>query len=146
VEDKKPDAGTAVKAVQSGKLPIGTVQQILDAAPNDIIEEELEVPEWGVSVKIRSFTAAQNAQIKQRGYGFHGEQMSVAWAEMEILQFQQGVIEPRFDEDQVRTLHLSSGRGFQRVIDRLDQLTGTDKEELRKARIEFQDARKQDQS
>lgn len=131
------DVGSALKATQNGSLPIGTVEQILKKAPEDLKEETLDVPEWGYSVRIKSFSAAQSAAIKQRGFGFKGEETLIAWAEMEIMQFQQGVIEPRFDESQVRELHLSSGPGFMRVIEALDRLGKIDKEALAAAREEF---------
>jgi hypothetical protein len=129
--------GEAAKATQTGQLPIGSVEAILKKAPEDIVEKVIDVPEWECSVKIRSFTAAQASAIKQRGFGFKGEETQVAWGEMEIMQFQQGVVEPRFDELQVKQLHLSSGRGFQRVIDALDELSAIDKEALAKAKEEF---------
>lgn len=132
-----PSAGEAVKATQSGHLPIGSVEEILKKAPEDLKQETVDVPEWGCSVKIKSFTAAQSAAIRERGFGFQGEETKVAWAEMEITQFQMGVIEPRFTEDQVRELHLTSGVGYQRVIEAMDKLSRLDKEALRKAREEF---------
>lgn len=136
--EDQPSAGDALKGVQNGTLPTGTVAEILEAAPKDLKEKIIDVPEWGYSIKLKSFTAAQQAAVKERGFGFKGEETLIAWAEMEIMQFQQGVIEPRFDEDQVRQLHLSSGPGFNRVIDELDKLNKIDKEALRKAREEFQ--------
>jgi hypothetical protein len=129
--------GEALKRTQTGTLPIGTVEDILKEAPNDLVTEVLDVPEWKCSVKVRTFTAAQSAMIKQRGFGFKGEEVQVAWAEMEIMQFQQGVLEPHFTEEQVRELHLSSGRGFARVIEKMDELSKIDKEALAKARDEF---------
>jgi hypothetical protein len=135
--DTPPSAGEARKLTQTGHLPLGSVEEILKKAPEDLKEETIDIPEWGCSVQIKSFTAAQSAAIKERGFGFKGEETTVAWAEMEITQFQMGVIEPRFSEDQVRELHLSSGVGFQRVIEELDKLSRLDKEALRKAREEF---------
>lgn len=120
-------------------LPIGTVAEILERAPSDIVEETLEIPEWDCSVKVRSFTAAQNARVKQKSVILGKGDPDVAWAEMEVAQFLAGVIEPAFDELQVRELHSSSGRGFQRVIDWLDEKSGNDKEELRKAQREFRE-------
>lgn len=139
-DDTKQAVGDALKGVQTGQLPIGTVEDILKRAPSDLVEEIVEVPEWACSVKVKSFTAAQSAEVKQRGLAFKGEDTKVAWAEMEIAQFQMGVIEPKFTDEQVRELHLHSGRGFARVIAKLDELSGTDKEELRKAQREFQEA------
>jgi hypothetical protein len=133
-----PAVGSAVKDVQKGKLPIGTVEDILTAAPKDIKTEILEVPEWGYSVEVRSFTANQAARIKTRGYAFRGENVEIAWAEMEMMQFKLGVKRPDFTEEKVRELHLSSGPGFQRVIKWLDENSGIDKKALEESREEFQ--------
>jgi len=132
-----PTPGETAKAVQKGELPAGSVEQILEAAPKDIVHKVLDVPEWGYSIKIKSATAAESAAVKQRGIGFKGEETTVAWAEMEIMQFQLGVEGPKFSEENVRQLHLSSGPGFARVIDALDEISKIDKEKLRKAREEF---------
>lgn len=129
--------GEAVKNTQTGHLPIGSVKDILKKAPEDLVEDILDVPEWECSVKVKSFTAAQSAAVKERGFGFKGEETLVAWAEMEIFQFKLGVIEPAFSEDDVRNLHATSGRGFARVIEKLDEMGKIDKEALRKAREEF---------
>lgn len=137
------DVGAAVKQTQAGQLPIGTVEEILKRAPSDLKEKTIEVPEWGCSVKLKSFTAAQSAAVKERGFGFKGEETTVAWAEMEISQFQMAVVDPHFNEDQVRELHLSSGPGFNRVVEEIDKLNKIDKEALRKARDEFQRSEQQ---
>lgn len=132
-----PSAGEVLKDVQTGKLPIGSVEEILKKAPDDLVEEVVEIPEWGCSVRLRSFTAATSARIKQRGFTTRGEETTVAWAAMEQLQFKEGCIEPKFTDDQVKKLHLTSGRGFARVIEWLDEKSKINKEELKKARDEF---------
>lgn len=138
IETPKPSAGEAVKAAQMGApLPIGSVETILKNAPSDIVEETVEIPEWECSVRLRSFTAAQSARVKQHGLGFKGDRTEVAWAEMEIMQFMEGCIEPQWEHRQVVQLHGTSGRGFQRVIDWLDEKSGTDKEAIRRARDDF---------
>jgi hypothetical protein len=129
--------GNGLKATQKGDLPIGTVEGILKAAPADLIEEVLAIPEWGCSVKVKSFTGMQSAAVKEKSLALKGENTEVAWAEMEISQFQMGVVEPFFTEDQVRELYATSGRGFQRVINWLDEKGNVDKEALAKARDEF---------
>lgn len=136
------NVGEALKQSQTGSLPIGTVEGILKKAPSDLVTKVIEVPEWECSVKIRSFTAAQSAMIREKGLAFKGDETEVSWAEMEILQFQLGVVDPNFTEDQVRELHLSSGNGFGRVISELDKLSKLDKEGIRKAREEFQQQEK----
>jgi hypothetical protein len=131
--------GQTASGETNGQAPIGTVEQIMERAPKDLVEEVLYIPEWECSVKVRSLTAAARARVRQRGVGFKGEEMQMAWAEMEIAQFKEGVREPKFSTDEVRKLHMRSGRGFQRVVDWLDEHSSMNKEELEQAREEFQD-------
>jgi hypothetical protein len=137
-QDKTPPVGDALKATQTGALPIGTVQDILKKAPQDLIEEVVPISEWECSVRLRSFTSAQSAAIKERGFQTDDDgKTTVAWAEMEIAQFQMGVLEPRFDETQVRELYMSGGRGFAKIIAWLDEKSSIDKKELAAVREEF---------
>lgn len=136
-EPLKPSAGEALKATQAGDLPIGTVEQILAEAPKDIVEEVLPIPEWGCSVKVRSFTGMQAAAVREASVQGSGQDAKVAWAEMEITQFMMTVVEPSFTETQVRELYSTSGRGFQRVITWSDEKGEVDKEALKKARDDF---------
>lgn len=137
------DLGRAVKDSQSGKLPVGSVEDILKAAPTDLKEEVLEIPEWGYSVEVRSLTAAQSARVKQRGFSFTEGGTDVAWAEMEIMQFMMGVRVPKFTEEQVLDLHNQSGAGFARIINWIDEHSGINKKALEESRKEFQESQKQ---
>jgi hypothetical protein len=128
-----PSVGEAVKNVQQGKLPKGSVEQILSAAPKDLKTEWVDIPEWGYSVQLRSFTASESARIKQRGFAIREGETAVAWAEMEIMQFELGVQDPQWTNEQVRQLHLTSGPGFARVIKWLDENSGIQKDQLKKA-------------
>jgi len=139
-ESTAEQAESAEQLAEAALLPIGSVEGILKAAPSDLVEELIEVPEWGCSVRVRSFTAAQSARIRQRGIGFKGENTTVAWAEMEKQQFIEGVIEPKFDKKSVEALHRTSGRGFSRVIKWLDEHSNMDKEALAEAKKEFQES------
>lgn len=129
--------GEAIKDTQTGKLPIGTVEQILEAAPKDLKEEILEIPEWGYSVRVRTFSAAESAAIKEGGFEFKGTETVINWGEMEVQQFMRGVIEPKFPEEKVRELHLTSGAGFSRVVGWLEENSGVDRQRLEKAREDF---------
>lgn len=119
-------------------LAVGTVDQILEAAPRDIRTETIEVPEWNCSVVIKSLTAAEKARIRQ--VGIQPGNPAVAWGEMEIEQFLAGVAEPKFNRHQVQKLHQTSSIGFGRVIDAHDELAEMSKEELRKAQQDFRDS------
>jgi hypothetical protein len=138
-QNTSPDmsVGEARKATQMGSLPLGTVQEILEAAPRDLKEELFDVPEWGYSLRLRSSSAAQNAMVNEEGFSFEGENTRVNWAEMEIRRFQMGVVEPVFAEEDVRKLHFTSGPGFQRVLNRLNELNNVNPEAMERAKRQF---------
>lgn len=129
--------GEVAKDVKMGNLPKGSVEKILSAAPKDLKEEWVDIPEWGYSIKLKSFTASESARIKQRGFAIREGETAVAWAEMEIMQFELGVKDSgdgqSFTNEQVRQLHLTSGPGFARVIKWLDENSGLDKDALKKS-------------
>lgn len=131
--EKKAAVGT-----ESDNGKVATAAQLLEAAPKDLITETLFIEEWDLNIRVQSLTAAQSARIRQHGIGFRDNETKVAWAEMEVLQFQEGVIDPSLKREQVQQLYRTSGPGFQRVINWLDENSGINKEELRKARDEFQ--------
>lgn len=114
-----------------------TVAEALERAPSDCEERDVEV--WGKRLRVRALTAAQAARVKQASINLSGRNPDVAWAEMERMQFQLGVIKPKFAAGEVRELHLKSGAGFAKVIAVIDEISGTDKEELRKAQRDFPD-------
>lgn len=138
-QDPKPAVGEAVKATQNGSLPIGTVEQIL-GAPSDVKEETLEIPEWKCSIKLRSFTASQNAQIRKKMYVTNPDgSVETDWAGFDIARFEEAVQEPKFTRDQVIALHLQSGPGFQRVINWVVKHSGVTPDDVREAEESFQD-------
>lgn len=122
------------------ELPLAeSVGEIMDVAGSDIVEETLPVPEWGRSIKVRSFTAAQAATVRQIGFQQQGGgAVVINWAAMEIAQFQMGVVSPSFSETEVRALHMKSGRGFGRVIAWLDEKSAIDKKAMEEAKERFQ--------
>lgn len=136
---------TIEEQVESGTKPPETLPlaessgEILDVAGTDIVEAVLPIPEWGKSVKVRSFTAAQSATVRQIGFQQQGEgALVINWAAMEIAQFQMGVVAPTFTEADVRSLHMKSGRGFARIISWLDEKSGLDKKAIEEAKERFQ--------
>lgn len=136
--ENKP-VGEAIKDTQTGKLPIGTAQQILEKAPSDIVEEILEIPEWGYSVRVRSFTAAMAARIKSNGFQPQADGSTIVnWAAMEQTQLKQGIVEPKFSEDEIKKLYNKSGQGVQRIIEWLDEHSKMDKDEMKQKEREFQ--------
>lgn len=131
------DFGVDLDAAKAETLPIGTVEAILAKARASIKTEVIEVEEWGCSVKICSLTAAQLAAVKQASLDFSGKTPVIQFAALEKGQFEQGVLEPKYGAQDVNVLYHSSSKGFARVIAAIDALSGTNKEELRKAQEAF---------
>lgn len=119
-----------------------TAEDLLANAPKDITEQDVEDVFGGLTVRVRGLTAAQSAHVKEKSLSLGtrgGQQAGVAWAQMEITQFELGVIEPKMTHDQVLMLHRMSGPSFAKVIQVIDDISGIGKEELRKAQEEFQE-------
>lgn len=116
-----------------------TVDEVLTNAPKDIIERDVTDVFGGLTVRVRSLTAAQSAHVKQKSINLGGRDPNVVWAEMERAQFELGVVEPKFDTQQVLMLHRMSGRSFNKIIQILDEISGIGKEQLREAQREFQE-------
>lgn len=134
----RASVGETRKAVQTGELRIGSVEEILKIAPSDIVEETIPIPEWNCSVKVKSLTALQEAQVKQKGLEFKGDTTKVFFAELELTQFQYAVVEPKFRLDDARQLQATSSKGWQQIIAWVDEHSNIDKEEVAKLRDEFQ--------
>jgi len=124
-------------AKKPSTLPIGTVEGILEEAPNDIVDEVLEIPEWKCSVRVRSFTASQAAKIRSAVVNTATDEFD--WTESEVLQFMAAVVEPKFEEEDVRRLHKSSSYGFKRVLRWITEHSMS-KEDLQALREEFRDS------
>jgi hypothetical protein len=113
-----------------------TVDQAIENAAADRVEADV-TDVFGGRVRIRSLSAAQQARVKQASMNLGGRNPTIAWAEMERLQFELGVIEPKFTAEQVKKLHIESGPSFARVIEEIDRVSGLNKEELRQAQEDF---------
>jgi hypothetical protein len=119
-------------------LPLGTAEDIL-SAPSDLVEKVISVPEWGFSVKIRSLSAAQSAKVVQASADRKAGGLTSTFAEeMAKAQFEHGVVEPKFNYNQVNQLHHTSGPGFARVLREIDAISGTTAEEKAAAAEAFQ--------
>lgn len=130
---------TEVEVSTNGASPTyATAEQLLENAPKDITEQDITDVFGGLTVRIRSLTAAQAAHVKQQSINLQGRNPDVAWGRMEITQFELGVINPKLTHEQVLILHRTSGPSFNKVIEALDKLSGMDKEELLKAQEDFQ--------
>lgn len=128
-------------AVNGEVVVYATPDQLLANAPKDIKEEDVHDVFGGLTVRVRALTAAQSAHVKQLSFTLQGRGPDLAWAQMEIAQFEIGVIQPKLTHQQVLMLHRTAGVSFTRVIEVIDRITGISKEELRSAQQEFQEER-----
>ena len=139
LESRKPTAPEAAYAsANGGSKKYATAEELITNAPKDIKEQDVEDVFGGLTVRVRGLTASQAAHVKQTSFNMKGRTAEVAWASMEIAQFELGVVDPHLTHEQVLMLHRTSGPSFARVIEVLDEISGIGKEELRKAQQDFQ--------
>jgi hypothetical protein len=60
-----------------------------------------------------------------------GQIATVNTDRLEVLQFAHGVIDPQFSEDEARAVSQKFGPAFKKVISKIDELSGVDKEEIK---------------
>ena len=100
-----------------------------------------DVPEPGFNVRVRAlparYSAAVQSQLKVET-GRRGEQVArIDVEEMEILQFLHGVVEPKFAEQDVRTIFEKYGPAARKVVAKIDELSGIDKEAIESTEQRF---------
>lgn len=111
--------------------------------PGDLEEAEVkDVPARGMSVKVRGLPAQYSNEAQSEALELktlpNGDQVAtVNTAKMEVLQFAHGVIEPKFSLAEVKIIATRFGPAFKRVIAKIDELSGVDKEAIEDATARF---------
>lgn len=111
--------------------------------PGDLAEDEVEnVPVEGKSVRVRGLAAAysnqaQSEAVEMKTIG-QTQIATVNTARLEVLQFAHGVIDPEFSVEEAEQISQKYGPAFKKVIARIDELSGVDKEAIDKATARFQ--------
>lgn len=113
------------------------------SGPGDLKEDEVaDVPVKGQSVKVRGLPAAYSNQASSEALEMKtiGDTQiaTVNTARLEVLQFAHGCIDPDFSEAEAQTIAERFGPAFKKVIAKIDELSGVDKEALEKAEARFQ--------
>lgn len=107
----------------------------------DLKEEDVEdVPGKGQSVRVRALPARFSAEIQSqmRMTTVGDEQIArIDVAAMEALQFEHGVVDPKFDARESRIIQEKYGPGFRKIITAIDRISGIDKEEIEKTEQRF---------
>lgn len=111
--------------------------------PGDLREEDVEdVPVKGESVRVRGLPAAYSNQATSEALelvtGPRGEQTAhVNTEKLEVLQFAHGCVDPKFTIEEARVIAQKYGPAFRKVIAKIDELSGVDKEAIDKANATF---------
>ena len=111
--------------------------------PGDLREADVEdVPVKGQSVRVRGLPAAYSNQASSEALELkttnQGEQLAtVNTARLEVLQFAHGVVEPVFSEEEAAKVAEKFGPAFKKVIAKIDELSGVDKEAIEQAQATF---------
>jgi hypothetical protein len=110
-------------AARTGKLPVGTFEQIAEA--QDLGAGKLvSVPEWGVSVKIRGLTRGEARLSYELATADDREASIIAC----------GIVEPKLSPEQAR--EIVTGKGFkptESVIEAILELSGLSDPDVRPA-------------
>ena len=114
--------------------------------PGDLKEADVtDVPVPGQSVRVRGLPAAYSNQATSEALelitGRRGEQTAhINTEKLEVLQFAHGVIEPQFSVEEARLIAQRFGPAFRRVVEKIDELSGIDKEAIEKTNATFPDS------
>lgn len=112
--------------------------------PGDLTEGVVEdVPVKGESVRVRGLPAAFSNQASSEALemitGPRGEQTAkVNTARLSVLQFAHGCVEPDFTVAEAEQIAKKYGPAFNKVVARIDELSGVDKEAIEDANNRFQ--------
>jgi hypothetical protein len=112
--------------------------------PGDLREEDVEdVPVQGQSIRVRGLPAAYSNQATSEALelitGPRGEQTAhINTEKLEVLQFAHGCVDPTFTVDEARLVAQKFGPAFRKVIAKVDELSGVDKEAIEKTNATFQ--------
>lgn len=112
--------------------------------PSDLATDVVEdVPSKGKSIKVRGLPAqfsneAQSKALKMIS-GARGEQSAtVDVATMSVIQFAHGCVEPQFTLEEAQKVAEKFGPAFNKVVNKIDELSGVDKEAIEAESAKFQ--------
>lgn len=117
----------------NGHLRMLTVEDIF--ATTDIEERVVEVPEWGGSVTIRTFSRRQVAAMSKRATHkdrFTGKDVTDNEL-LEALTFTEGVISPKFSLEDYEKLQDRSIAPILRIVKAINALSGMSEEAVQDA-------------
>ena len=111
--------------------------------PGDLQEADVEdVPVKGESVRVRGLPAqysneATSTALEMKTLPDGSQIATVNTATLERLQFEHGVVDPKFSAEEVEAIAKKFGPAFKKVIAKVDTLSGVDKQALEDAATRF---------
>lgn len=111
--------------------------------PSDLAEATVEdVPSKGKSIKVRGLPAQFSNEAQSKALkmitGARGEQSAtVDVAVMSVIQFAHGCVEPSFTVQEAEQVAKKFGPAFNKVVAKIDELSGVDKEAIDAANDQF---------
>lgn len=111
--------------------------------PSDLVEDTVEdVPTKGKSIKVRGLPAQFSNEAQSKALkmitGARGEQSAtVDTAVMSVIQFAHGCVEPSFTVQEAEQIAKKFGPAFNKVVAKIDELSGVDKEAIESANDQF---------
>lgn len=100
-------------------------------AANDIVDEEVDVPEWGGTVLIRGFTKARQMELRRMATDPKTGRVDNERLEMQLFIY--GVIDPQFVAAQATELRMKSAGALDRVLKRIMAISGMSEESVSEA-------------
>lgn len=113
------------------------------SGPSDLAEDIVEdVPVKGQNIKVRGLPAQFSNEAQSKALkmitGSRGEQTAtVDVAAMSVIQFQHGCVEPQFTHAEAKQISERFGPAFFKVVNKIDELSGVDKEAIDQANDQF---------
>jgi hypothetical protein len=109
--------------------------------PGDLQEADVEdVPIPGESVRVRGLSARYSAEVQGQLKLTQQGREQVAKIDvpaMELLQFVHGVVDPQFNEAEAKLIQEKFGPAFRKVVAKIDELSGIDKEAIEQTEQRF---------
>lgn len=109
------------------------VEEILSA--RDLVEEDVECPEWGGKIRIRGLTVEAQDEYRKRATVKDEVDQNLAARYLFIA----SVVRPRFTADRVEQLSKKAAAPFNRVIKRCLVINGLTEEATQEAAKSFPD-------
>jgi hypothetical protein len=109
--------------------------------PSDLREADVEdVPVPGMSIRVRGLSARYSAEVQSQLKLTQQGREQVAKIDvpaMELLQLVNGCVDPTFTEDEARQLQERYGPAIKKVVEKIDELSGIDKDAIEKVEQRF---------